>query len=191
MRIEMTVSDAYELQETLRRQNSPAGEGQPLSGFRFTGKTPKTVTGLAVLILCLMALPAATMEGADRPPNVVLILTDDSGYEVFGCYGSKQYRTPRIDRLAETGMRFNHCYANPVCVPSRVKIMTGRSNVRNYVEFSHPRPRERARFPKTRVLMNTVAISWTPPSTTFGNLFSLSMVRTRSLLTKMGTVRRS
>ena len=79
-------------------------------------------------------LPTVLSHAANgKRTNVILIMTDDTGYEVFGCYGSKQYRTPRIDQLAETGMRFNHCYANPVCSPSRVKIMTGKSNVRNYV----------------------------------------------------------
>ena len=75
--------------------------------------------------------------------NVILIMADDIGYEVFGCYGSKQYRTPRIDQLAETGMRFNHCYSQPLCAPSRVKIMTGKSNVRNYVYWGILDPREK------------------------------------------------
>jgi arylsulfatase A len=96
--------------------------------------------GIGAAALLLATLGHATNE---KRTNVILIMTDDSGYEVFGCYGSKQYRTPRIDQLAETGMRFNHCYANPVCVPSRVKIMTGRSNVRNYVYWGILDPRER------------------------------------------------
>ena len=70
-------------------------------------------------------LPSALSHATNKKrPTVILILTDDSGYEVFGCYGSKQYRTPRIDQLAETGMRFNHCYAGPACTPSRVALMT-------------------------------------------------------------------
>lgn len=74
---------------------------------------------------------------ATRPrPNVVLIMADDVGYECFGCYGSKQYSTPNIDRMAKNGMLFTHCYSQPLCTPSRVKIMTGISNVRNYSGFS-------------------------------------------------------
>lgn len=89
-------------------------------------------------------LPAALSHAIKgKKTNVILILTDDTGYEVFGCYGSKQYKTPRVDRLAETGMRFNHCYSNPVCAPSRVKIMTGKSNVRNYVHWGVLDPGER------------------------------------------------
>lgn len=74
--------------------------------------------------------------GDARRPNVILIMADDVGYECFGCYGSRQYRTPNIDRLATEGMRFQHCYSQPLCTPSRVKLMTGLSNVRNYVAFS-------------------------------------------------------
>ncbi len=70
------------------------------------------------------------------PPNVVLIMADDVGYECFGCYGSQQYHTPNIDSLADQGLRFTHCYAQPLCTPSRVKLMTGLSNVRNYSAFS-------------------------------------------------------
>ena len=74
--------------------------------------------------------------GDARRPNVILIMADDVGYECFGCYGSRQYRTPNIDRLATEGIRFRHCYSQPLCTPSRVKLMTGVSNVRNYVAFS-------------------------------------------------------
>ncbi len=96
--------------------------------------------GVGAAALLPAALSHATNE---KRTNVILIMTDDTGYEVFGCYGSKQYKTPRIDQLAETGMRFNHCYASPVCVPSRVKITTGKSNVRNYVYWGILDPTER------------------------------------------------
>jgi len=80
-------------------------------------------------------LPANVLAAGGRS-NVILIMADDIGYECFGCYGSKQYRTPNIDRMARQGMRFTHCYAQPLCTPSRVKLMTGLSNVRNYSAFS-------------------------------------------------------
>lgn len=75
-------------------------------------------------------------EKPDSRPNIILIMADDIGYECFGCYGSSQYRTPNIDRMAKNGMLFTHCYSQPLCTPSRVKIMTGISNVRNYSAFS-------------------------------------------------------
>lgn len=75
-------------------------------------------------------------DPTDERPNIVLIMADDVGSECFGCYGSEQYATPHIDRLARQGLRFTHCYSQPLCTPSRVKLMTGLSNVRNYSGFS-------------------------------------------------------
>ena len=72
--------------------------------------------------------------GATRP-NILLIMADDLGYECVGANGGTSYQTPVLDRLAREGMRFEHCYAQPLCTPSRVKIMTGIYNVRNYVKF--------------------------------------------------------
>lgn len=86
-------------------------------------------TAFALLVCCCLAT-------ADAKPNIILIMADDIGYECFGCYGSHQYKTPNIDRMAAGGMRFDHCYSQPLCTPSRVKIMTGISNVRNYAAFS-------------------------------------------------------
>ncbi|MEM7384513.1 MAG: sulfatase-like hydrolase/transferase [Verrucomicrobiota bacterium] len=63
---------------------------------------------------------------AAEPPNIVLILADDVGREAIGCYGGESYPTPRIDRLATEGMRFEHFYAAPVCHPTRVAIISGR-----------------------------------------------------------------
>jgi arylsulfatase A len=75
-------------------------------------------------------------------PNIVLIMADDVGQPVLGCYGGTSYNTPNLDRLAAAGTRFNHCYSSPVCAPSRVKIMTGRYGFRNYKEWGHIPPEE-------------------------------------------------
>jgi arylsulfatase A len=77
-----------------------------------------------------------------RSPNIILILADDLGYEGLSCYGSASYETPHLDRLAATGIRFNHCYSQPICTPSRVQLMTGRYNQRNYEGFGYLNPRE-------------------------------------------------
>jgi arylsulfatase A len=45
-----------------------------------------------------------------KKPNIILIMADDLGYECLGCYGSASYKTPVLDELARTGMRFEHCY---------------------------------------------------------------------------------
>ena len=89
---------------------------------------------LSTAIVGILVLAARPVRG--ERPNIVLIMADDIGYECFGCYGSRQYQTPQIDRLAARGMRFTHCYSQPLCTPSRVKLMTGLSNARNYSSFS-------------------------------------------------------
>ena len=98
------------------------------------------IKGIGATALLPSILACASSQ---QRTNVILIMTDDTGYEVFGAYGSKQYSTPRVDQLAATGMRFNHCYSNPVCVPSRVKILTGKSNARNYVYWGVLDPAEK------------------------------------------------
>ena len=60
-------------------------------------------------------------------PNFVFILVDDLGWSDVGCYGSKYYETPHIDRLAGGGMRFTDGYAAcAVCSPTRAAVLTGR-----------------------------------------------------------------
>ena len=75
-------------------------------------------------------------------PNIVLVMADEGGYELFGAYGSTQYRTPRIDEIAAASVRFTHAYSKPGSTPSRVALMTGKSNVRNYVDWGTLLPGE-------------------------------------------------
>lgn len=64
---------------------------------------------------------------AERKPNIIFILADDLGYGDLGCYGQRLIQTPRLDRMAEEGMRFTQHYAgSTVCAPSRSCLMTGR-----------------------------------------------------------------
>ncbi len=97
----------------------------------------KLLGGLLAGALCLSATSAAAEPPAEKSRlNFILIMADDVGRECFGCYGSRQYRTPHVDRLAREGIRFRYCFAQPLCTPSRVKLMTGLSNARNYAAFS-------------------------------------------------------
>src|SRR5437667_2027783 len=60
-------------------------------------------------------------------PNIIYILADDLGYGDLGCYGQKKIKTPNLDKLAATGVRFTHFYVgSPVCAPSRCCFMTGK-----------------------------------------------------------------
>ncbi|MCX6327811.1 MAG: sulfatase-like hydrolase/transferase [Bacteroidia bacterium] len=74
---------------------------------------------------------------AEKQPNIILILADDIGFETIGCYGSAIYKTPRIDKMAEQGVRFEQCYSQSLCSPSRLQIMTGKSNFRNYERWGY------------------------------------------------------
>jgi arylsulfatase A-like enzyme len=66
-------------------------------------------------------------KAKSRKPNFVLILVDDLGWMDTGCYGSRFYETPSIDRLAAEGMQFTDGYAAcAVCSPTRAAVMTGR-----------------------------------------------------------------
>ncbi|MEP3209579.1 MAG: sulfatase-like hydrolase/transferase [Maribacter sp.] len=86
------------------------------------------------LLLALSCTPTQKTS-THQPLNIIVIMADDLGYETIGAYGGSSYQTPEIDRMAANGMRFDHCYAQPLCTPSRVKLMTGIYNVRNYVRF--------------------------------------------------------
>ena len=81
----------------------------------------------------LSASAAATASAAlihaqaARRPNFIVILTDDQGYGDFGANGAADIRTPNLDRLAATGVRFTDWHAtSPVCSPSRASVITGK-----------------------------------------------------------------
>ena len=87
---------------------------------------------IAVFLLFLAII--STSPGKERP-NIIVMMADDIGYECLSCYGSEMYQTPHIDKLAASGIRFNHAHSQPICTPSRVQIMTGIYNNRNYLKF--------------------------------------------------------
>ncbi len=85
----------------------------------------------SVLLLACLGLSWACQRQTEpvetaEQPNILLILADDVGREVLGSYGGTSYRTPHLDSLATTGMRFDHTYSMPVCHPSRISLLTGR-----------------------------------------------------------------
>ena len=74
-----------------------------------------------------LAIPKTASAAAVRKPNFVFILVDDMGWMDVGCYGSRYYETPNIDKLARQGMLFTDAYAaNPLCSPTRASILTGK-----------------------------------------------------------------
>lgn len=95
-----------------------------------------TVYGVLVLLVPAVAI-------ADKRPNIVLIMADDVSWEAVGCYGAEDYKTPHLDELASRGVRMKHCYSTPICTTSRVQIMTGKYNFRNYTHFGYLNPAEK------------------------------------------------
>lgn len=103
--------------------------------------------------LCVLSLFSAL--AADHPrqrPNIVFILIDDMGWADGGCFGSKFYRTPNIDRLAADGTRFTQAYAScAVCSPARSAIMTGkypaRLHITDWIPGEPAPPNSRFRLP--------------------------------------------
>jgi len=76
--------------------------------------------------LCAAGPAAGQGDQPDRPPNVVIIFTDDQGYADVGCFGAEGFETPNLDRLAAEGARFTDFYvAQPVCSASRAALLTG------------------------------------------------------------------
>ena len=71
-------------------------------------------------------LPAAEAPAPSKKPNIIFILADDLGIGNVSCYGADHFKTPNIDKLAQSGIRFEHCYAAPLCGPSRALLLTGR-----------------------------------------------------------------
>jgi arylsulfatase A len=69
-----------------------------------------------VLLVLAALLTTSVAGGVEKRPNIIYILADDLGYGDLGCYGQKLIKTPNIDRLARTGMRFTDHYTGaPVC----------------------------------------------------------------------------
>ena len=94
---------------------------------------------IATLLLSL----SLSARPATEKPNIILVMADDVSWECFGCYGAEDYKTPNLDRLAAEGLRFSHCYSTPICTPSRVKLMTGQYNFRNYTHFGYLNPKDK------------------------------------------------
>lgn len=90
------------------------------------GNSMKRFLLLAFLILVPCNTFAASAASAKSQPNIVLIFADDLGYGDLGCYGLKTAKTPSLDHLATEGTRYTSFYAQQVCGPSRMALLTGR-----------------------------------------------------------------
>ena len=68
--------------------------------------------------------PSNFLSAPPRRPNIILMMADDMGFSDLGCYGS-EIRTPNIDSLAQSGVRFTHFRNTARCCPSRTSLLTG------------------------------------------------------------------
>ena len=96
-----------------------------------------TLIKSSTIFLIFICIGCNQFHNEIRNPNVILIMADDIGYEGLGINGSLSYNTPNLDALASNGVNFTNAIANPLCTPSRVKIMTGKYNYKNYDYFTH------------------------------------------------------
>lgn len=110
----------------------------------------------------LLALSSLVAFAEPAKTNVVFILIDDFGYECVTADGGESYRTPVMDKLAATGVRLDQVHAQPLCTPTRVALMTGQINKRNYTHFGNLDPQQRTfgNFFKAAGYATCVAGKW-------------------------------
>jgi arylsulfatase len=101
----------------------------PTDGQTAKGKGKMRLTSLVTLLAGVLVIGASPLAAQDKKPNIILIVSDDTGYGDLGAYGGGEGRgmpTPALDRLAEEGMTFMSFYAQPSCTPGRAAMQTGR-----------------------------------------------------------------
>lgn len=102
--------------------------------------------------LILTMLACSSVVEAQQKPNVIIILTDDQGYQDLGCYGSPLIKTPEIDKMAREGLRLTSFYASSsISSPSRAGLLTGKLNSNNGVRAVYF-PEQRG-LPKTEITL--------------------------------------
>lgn len=109
-----------------------------------------TFSLLSVLFLGCMQLNAQKKASTANRPNILFILSDDHSVPYLGCYGNKDLKTPNLDRIAASGMRFNRMYVtSPQCTPSRSSLFAGRAVTDiQQTRFASPMKREIPVYPE-------------------------------------------
>ena len=87
---------------------------------------------MLAILMALLVLPSLPAEES-RPPNIILILTDDQGYGDLSCHGNPVLKTPHIDRLHSESVRLTNFHVSPTCAPTRCALLTGRHEFRSGV----------------------------------------------------------
>ncbi len=102
----------------------------------------KSSITIYIVIACAIIFACSKQDtdyalNPDRKPNIILIVADDIGYEIPTYTGGQSYQTPAIDNLAKTGIQFTQCHVCPNCSPTRVELLTGKYNFRNYTGWGN------------------------------------------------------
>ncbi len=92
----------------------------------------KQIGSLSVMSV-IPSLMGGSQVAGKRPPNIILILTDDQGFGDSEIHGNSVIRTEHIDKIAKDGLEFTRFYVEPVCAPTRASLMTGRYHYRTGV----------------------------------------------------------
>jgi arylsulfatase A-like enzyme len=116
----------------------------------------QTFLTISCLLGGLTKCPA--IDRMPNTPNVLFILADDLGWSDLGCYGSKFYETPNLDRLAKESVRFTDAYAAcNVCSPTRASILTGkypaRLHLTDWLNGRNDRPDQKLNRPKFQMFL--------------------------------------
>jgi len=94
-------------------------------------------SNIIICFITVLLVPVVACHAAG--PNIVFIIADDLGYGDVSCYGQQKIRTPNIQRIADSGMKFTACYSgHNVCAPSRCVFMTGKHPGHAYIRENRP-----------------------------------------------------
>lgn len=89
-------------------------------------------------VALVISFQAHAQKKAARKPNIIYIYADDLGYGEVGPYGQKKIKTPFLDQIAATGMKFNkHYTSTPVCAPARCMLLTGRHGGHSFIRGNY------------------------------------------------------
>ena len=91
------------------------------------------LTGRFLLAAVALSTMCVSCSDRNRPPNIIIVITDDQGWAQVGFRGNDAIHTPHLDRLAGESVEFSRFYVSPVCAPTRASLMTGRYNYRTGV----------------------------------------------------------
>lgn len=83
---------------------------------------------LITVLICFSGVALSADDGAEKPPNILLLIGDDMGNETLSCYewSKNPAKTPTLDDLCNSGVRFDNFWSQPVCSPTRATMLTGR-----------------------------------------------------------------